>query len=63
MWQSFSAVSGNHIEGAPNALPLSCAAPIERESVEPKPAVKIDPISLDAQRPQLQRLVGRAAPG
>ena len=42
----------------PNALPLSCAAPIERNIIRLLLGAKIAAIILDAQRRQLQRRVG-----
>jgi hypothetical protein len=42
----------------PNALPLSCAAQIDRERVRLLPDSKKAPISLAAQRRQIERLVG-----
>jgi hypothetical protein len=46
----------------PNGLPFSCAALIDREHVQAEFALKIAPISLDAQRRRLHTQVGRRRP-
>ena len=45
-------------ERPPNALALSCAAPLDRERTRLVPDSEKGPILLDAKRRQLQRLVG-----
>jgi hypothetical protein len=46
---------------APNGLPFSCAAPIDRSDVRALSGAKKAPISIDAQRRQLQWRVGPPA--
>jgi hypothetical protein len=49
----------DHIPQQPNGMPLSCAAPIDRESSGAGIRFQNAPDLVDAKRRQLQRLVGR----